>query len=182
MSDLPGHEEVLAFWKEAGSEKWYKKDDEFDAEMTSRFSALHEAAAAGYLAAWQDDPDSCLALVIVLDQFSRNMFRNSARAFAQDDRALAIAGHALERGYDGRVDEEIHQFFYLPFMHDETLASQNRSVLLQHGTRNESGLSYAIIHRDIIVRFGRFPHRNPVLGRHTTPAEQAFLDEGGFSG
>jgi len=182
MSELPSYEEVLAFWKEAGPEKWYQKDDEFDAAMTRRFAGLHAAAAAGELSRWQDSPDSCLALVLVLDQFSRNMFRNSAKAFAQDAQALAIAGEAIERGYDRKVDEEIHQFFYLPFMHDESLASQDRSLLLQHGTGNESGLKFAIIHRDIIVRFGRFPHRNPVLGRHTTPAEQAFLEEGGFSG
>ena len=174
--------EVLAFWENAGRESWFKQDDAFDSEIADRFLALHEQAAEGALDHWSSDAAACLALIIVLDQFSRNLFRNSAHAFAQDAQARKVAAAAVRRGFDSGFDPDMRAFLYLPFEHSEHLADQDRSVALFHSTGDGEFLAYAIVHRDVIRRFGRFPHRNSVLGRHTSPAEQAFLDAGGFSG
>jgi uncharacterized protein (DUF924 family) len=172
---------VLAFWRAAGPDKWFKKDAAFDAEIRARFLATYEAAAAGRLA-WDDSPEGALALVIVLDQFPRNMFRDSARAFAADPLAHATASHAIERGFDQQVAVGERGFFYLPFEHSEELADQERCIALNRATGDAEGLKWAELHADIIRRFGRFPHRNELLGRTTTPEEQAFLDGGGFAG
>jgi uncharacterized protein (DUF924 family) len=174
--------EVLAFWRAAGSAKWFTKDAAFDAEIAARFLGTYEAAAAGLLTAWEATPDDALALVIVLDQFPRNMFRASARAFATDPLARAVADRALARGFDQRIPESERQFFYLPFEHSENLADQERAIALFGSTGDEDLLKWAKLHADIIRRFGRFPHRNAVLGRTTTPEEQTFLDAGGFAG
>jgi uncharacterized protein (DUF924 family) len=179
---VPDPAEVVAFWRAAGPEKWFKKDAAFDSEIATRFLSLWHAAAAGGLAAWEESPEAALALVIVLDQFPRNLFRGEARAFQADVRARAVADRALARGFDLEVAKAERQLFYLPFMHSEARADQERSLALarRHG---EAGFTrYAELHADIIRRFGRFPHRNSVLGRATTPAEQAFLDAGGFAG
>jgi uncharacterized protein (DUF924 family) len=174
--------DVLTFWRAAGPDKWFEKDDAFDAEIKQRFLAAYEAAAAGKLAGWEDTPEGALALLIVLDQFPRNMFRNSARTYAADPLARAVADRALARGFDHlfRVPEQ--QFFYLPFTHSEDFADQERCVALSRAAGDEEGLKYAEIHADVIRRFGRFPHRNAALGRTTTAEEQAFLDAGGFAG
>ncbi len=174
--------EIVSFWRDAGYERWFEPDETFDETIRSRFLAPHEAAARGDLAAWQDSPEGALALVILLDQFSRNMFRGTARAFAADPLARAVADHALARGFDQAVDETMRVFFYLPFMHSELISDQERCVVLFDALGDTEQSRYAIIHRDIIRRFGRFPHRNRVLGRETTPAEQEFLDGGGFAG
>jgi uncharacterized protein (DUF924 family) len=174
--------DVLGFWREAGPERWFKKDDAFDHAMTDRFLALHGEASAGALDHWSDEADGNLALILVLDQFSRNMFRGSPRAFAQDGKALQTADKAIRLGFDSRFEPGLRTFFYLPFEHSECLSDQHRCVRLIYSLGNLGYLDYAIVHRDIIRRFGRFPHRNAVLGRHSSPAEQAFLDEGGFSG
>ncbi len=142
----------------------------------------HEAAAAGKLTAWEQDAQGALALLILLDQFPRNMFRGSARAFATDPMARAIAAGALVRGFDARAPEGMRSFFFLPFEHSEDLADQERCIALNKAAGDADGLKWAEIHADIIRRFGRFPHRNAVLGRVTTPEEQAFLDGGGFAG
>jgi len=176
-----GPEEVLAFWRAAGSDKWFKKDLAFDAEIAARFSALRQAAIDGRLAAWETTPDAALALIIVLDQFSRNMFRGDARTFQADPLARAIADRALVSGFDQQVPHELRQFFYLPFMHSENLEDQERCCELARSYDDEH-LRYAEQHADIIRRFGRFPHRNAMLGRTTTALEQAFLDDGGFAG
>jgi uncharacterized protein (DUF924 family) len=177
-----GPEEVLALWRAAGSDKWFKKDSAFDTEIATRFSALRQAAVNGDLGAWEATPDAALALVIVLDQFSRNMFRGDARTFQADPLARAIADRAIARGFDQQVPHELCQFFYLPFMHSENLADQERCCELARRYGDEKHLRYAEEHADIIRRFGRFPHRNAILGRTTTPQEQAFLDDGGFAG
>jgi uncharacterized protein (DUF924 family) len=185
MTDLPPRiatpEAVLAFWRAAGPDKWFAKDAAFDADIREKFLATYEAAAAGVLA-WDGDAESALALVIALDQFPRNMFRNSARAFAADPLARAVTRRAIERGFDGRVIVQERSFFYLPFEHSEDLADQERGVALNRASGDADALKWAEIHADIIRRFGRFPHRNKVLSRVTTPAEQAFLDAGGFAG
>ena len=174
-------QDVLAFWRAAGPDKWFTKDAAFDEAIRARFLATCEAAAAGTLA-WEDTAEGALALLIVLDQFPRNMFRGSARAFAADPLAREIATRAIARGFDLEVAVAERGFFYLPFEHSETLADQERGVALNRASGDADALKWAELHADIIRRFGRFPHRNAVLGRATTPEEQAFLDSGGFAG
>jgi uncharacterized protein (DUF924 family) len=175
-------DDILAFWRNAGPERWFTGDDAFDAEIRSRFLSTFEAAAAGHLGAWEDGPEGALALVIVLDQFPRNMFRGSARAYAADALARAAAERALARGFDCEVPLLERRFFYLPFMHSERLADQERCIELCRAADDREGLDYAELHAGIIRRFGRFPHRNRALGRDTTAEEQAYLDAGGFAG
>ena len=174
--------DIVAFWLDAGPERWFAKDDAFDAEIHRRFLATHWAAAAGKLAAWAHTPEGALALLIVLDQFPRNLFRGSAQSFATDHAALSVAKVAIARGFDQAVPTQQRQFFYLPLMHSEDLADQERCVALYRALGDEEQLTWADLHADIIRRFGRFPHRNVLLGRSTTPEEQAFLDSGGFAG
>lgn len=175
-------EEVLGFWLGAGPERWFKKDEAFDADIRARFNKLYEDAAAGELGSWEDTPEGTLALVIVLDQFPRNMFRGSALAFAADPLARAVATRAIERGFDRQVAMPCRSFFYLPFEHSERLADQERCVALMRATGDAEQLKWADLHADIIRRFGRFPHRNAALGRATTAEERAFLKSGGFAG
>ena len=172
---------VLAFWREAGPLRWFRKDDAFDLEFRERFLAAHEAAARGTFDAWAAMPDGALALCILLDQFPRNAFRGTSRMFATDAKARAIAAVAIDSGFDDAVDDELRQFFYLPLMHSEDLADQDRCVDLTQHLATDSH-RYAVMHRDIIQRFGRFPHRNDVLGRASTPEELQFLAAGGFAG
>jgi uncharacterized protein (DUF924 family) len=173
---------VLAFWRQAGPEQWFKKNDAFDGEIRNRFLPTYEAAVAGQLARWEETADSALALVITLDQFPRNMFRGSARTFSADALARAVVDRAIARGLDRGFPPAERAFFYLPFEHSENLADQLRAVELIRTTGDADLLKWAEVHADIIRRFGRFPHRNSVLGRVTTLAEQAFLDGGGFAG
>ena len=173
---------VLAFWRDAGPDKWFKKNDAFDQDIRERFLETYEAAAAGTLGAWEATPDGVLALVIVLDQFPRNMFRGAARAFAADPLARAVADRALARGFDRAMAQADRQFFYLPFEHSEMLADQERCCDLFRATGDAELVKWAELHADIIRRFGRFPHRNAALDRATTAEEQAFLDGGGFAG
>lgn len=182
MTDIKSADDVLAFWKEAGPDKWFKKDDGFDVAIRENFLATYEAAAAGRLNSWENDPESVLALIIVLDQFPRNMFRESARAWATDDVARNVANAAITRGFDQAIGKDLRAFFYLPLMHSENIEDQERCVELCRALGNESNLKYAELHADAIRRFGRFPHRNRVLGRETTPEEQAYLEGGGFAG
>ncbi len=174
-------EDVVAFWREAGPSRWYRKDAAFDRTFRDRFLATHEAAARGALDAWSATAGGALALCILLDQFPRNAFRGSARMFATDAQARQVARAALERRFGQQVDGELRQFLIMPFMHSEDLADQLLCVRLAADLPTDT-LRYAVEHRDIIERFGRFPHRNAILGRATTVEEQRFLDEGGFSG
>jgi uncharacterized protein (DUF924 family) len=176
-----GPQDVVAFWRDAGRGKWFKKDADFDRAIVERFSALHEEVAAGKKRDWAKTPEGALALILVLDQFSRNMFRDTPKAFAQDEMASELATAAIAAGFDKHIAEDLTFFFYMPFMHAERIADQERSVLFFH-SHGSDALSFARIHEQAVRRFGRFPHRNPILGRHTTPAEQAYLDGGGFAG
>lgn len=180
MSGKP--DDVVDYWKSIGPEGWFAKKDEIDRTIAKRFSGLYEHAAAGKLEDWRKAPDSCLALVLLLDQFSRNLFREDGRAFAQDPYAVDIALQAIADGFDTKVDPALKAFFYMPFMHSESILDQQRGIVLFQPLEAGDYLKFTRIHHDVIARFGRFPHRNPVLGRHTTPAEQAFLDNGGFGG
>jgi uncharacterized protein (DUF924 family) len=173
---------VLSFWRSAGPDKWVEAIDAFDAEIRARFLALYESAAAGHLAAWEKQADGALALIIVLDQLPRNIFRGSAQAYAADARARAVADRAIAHGYDRTVAVPERRFFYLPFMHSEEITDQERCIALCEAAADVEGVAYARTHADIIRRFKRFPHRNQALGRTTTAEEQAFLDAGGFSG
>jgi uncharacterized protein (DUF924 family) len=175
-------EDVLAFWLAVGHERWFNPDEDFDAAIRERFAKTYEDAAAGRLSAWEDWPEGTLALLVVLDQFPRNMFRHNARSYAADPLARSVARKAIARGFDQQVAMPQRAFFYLPFEHSEELADQERAVALMGETGDADLLKWAVLHMDIIRRFGRFPHRNSVLGRATTPKEQALLDEGGFSG
>lgn len=175
-------DEVLAFWLDAGPGKWFKKDDAFDAAIVERFSKTHAAAVRGELENWVDSADSAMSLILVLDQFSRNMFRDDPRAFAQDAYAMRVAHDAITKGFDQSFALPVRRFIYMPFMHSEDLADQERCIALCEAGGDEEGVKYGKIHADIIRRFGRFPHRNKVLGRATLPEEQTFLNAGGFSG
>jgi uncharacterized protein (DUF924 family) len=174
--------DVLAFWLAAGADKWFKKNAAFDAEIASRFQALCRAAAAGSLADWEAAPESALALVLVLDQFPRNIFRGQADAFATDALARGAAERAIARGFDQKVPASERLFFYLPFEHSENLADQERAVSLVGTLGDPELIRWSELHAEIIRRFGRFPHRNAVLGRASTREEQEFLDGGGFAG
>ena len=172
---------VVAFWRAAGPALWFAKDDAFDKRFRDRFLAAHEAVARGEFADWATSADGALALVILLDQFPRNAFRSTARMYATDGYARLAADAAIRAGHDRAVENEIAKFFYLPFAHSEDLADQERSVALTRRL-GEPDLSHALGHRDIIRRFGRFPHRNPILGRSMTREEQNYLAGGGFKG
>jgi uncharacterized protein (DUF924 family) len=180
-------EEVLAFWfgreDEPGygefREAWFRKDPEFDQQVQGRFGPLYERAAAGELDGWREEARSCLALVICLDQFPRNMFRGDGRTHATDDKALETARYALERALDRELPPFQRVFVYMPFMHSESVEDQRRSVELFGRLAEKPGApdltSYAVGHMEIVERFGRFPHRNVILGRETTPEEAEFL-------
>jgi uncharacterized protein (DUF924 family) len=179
---------VLDFWfgapdsRERGRPRksWFQKSEPFDAEIRRRFLALWERAARGELGRWQETPLASLALVVTLDQFPRNMFRGTARAFASDSRALAAARSMIAVEFDRLLSPVERVFAYLPFTHAEDLAAQRRSLALFHGLEPESVRS-AARHHEIIARFGRFPHRNAVLGRQSTPEEAEFLKQPGSS-
>ncbi len=176
-------EGILRFWfEETKPYQWFRRDQIFDAAIRDRFTALHKNAVDEKLSSWGDNPRHALARIILLDQFSRNIFRDDPRAFAQDSLALDAATDAITREFDKSFEAKERAFFYMPFMHSENLAAQERSVALckNHlpGSTNEP---YAIEHRDIIKKFGRFPHRNKVLGRQSTAEEIEFLKAGGFN-
>jgi uncharacterized protein (DUF924 family) len=178
--------DVIGFWRRAGPPKWFAKDHRFDEAIRLRFEPVHFAAARGEYDAWMAAAEGSLALLLLLDQFPRNLWRGSPHAFATDGMARRIARHAVLADFDQEVEPDLRPFFYLPFEHSEDPADQALSVSLCEALRDATGdtetLRYAVVHRDIIVRFGRFPHRNRALGRETTAEEQAFLDEGGFAG
>ncbi len=173
--------EILDFWWQAGPEKWFARDDAFDAEIAERFSDIQEVAAEGGFDGWAETPHGTLALLLLLDQFPRNLFRNDPRAFSSDAKALQIARMSLAHGFHRAFPKNARMFFFLPFEHAEDSDAQQTSVDLFRQLGDEQGYLYALVHMDVIRRFGRFPHRNPVLGRTTTPEEQAYLDSGGFS-
>jgi len=174
-------EDVVSFWQEAGKPMWFTKDANFDRCFRERFLSTHEAATRGQLNDWAATPNGALALLILLDQFPRNAFRGTPRVYASDAQAYEIASRAVAAGFDQQVCRELRAFFYLPFCHSEDLADQERAVALMRELGGEAAQA-AERHRDIISRFGRFPHRNPILGRAMTAEEQDYLDKGGFAG
>jgi uncharacterized protein (DUF924 family) len=171
--------ELLAFWREAGMGKWFRGGAAFDDECRARWQDAHFAAARRECDDWMADADGALALVLLLDQIPRNIFRGSGHAFATDPLALHYAGRAVDAGFDAQVEPALRFFFYLPFEHSEAMADQQRAVALFTALGDANLLGYAAAHRDVIARFGRFPHRNAALGRINTPDEQAWLEAGG---
>jgi uncharacterized protein (DUF924 family) len=186
-------DEILEFWFGAphapnyGKERsfWFTKNPEFDREVCDRFLPIYTQAAAGELDNWQDLPQSCLALLLLLDQFPRNMFRGTPRSFATDAKAQVLANSAIAKGFDQDLLPVQRWFIYLPFEHSENLADQQRCVdlfsTLQGDPDSAKTIDYALRHKSIIERFGRFPHRNKILGRETTPEEAEFLKQRGSS-
>jgi uncharacterized protein (DUF924 family) len=178
-------EDVLVFWfgDVAGDDfggrqdVWFNSDPAFDAVVADRFAALHARASGGELAYWEETPRNALALVIVLDQFPRNIYRGTPRAFASDPMALTVAKRAIERGFDRTLRPVERLFLYLPFEHAEDMREQDRSISLVTALGDKKTLDYAIRHREIIARFGRFPHRNAILGLASTAEERTFLAE-----
>lgn len=180
---IPGEARaVLDFWfAESGPAQWFEKDDAFDAAIRDRFGSLYRRAYDGELGDWTETALGCLALVIVLDQFPRNMFRADPRAFATDPHARILLKHALDKAFYKPLDARQRQFLYMPLQHSEDDADQELSVRLNAALDNEDLLNYARAHKAIIDRFGRFPHRNAVLGRESTAEETQFLTEPGSS-
>jgi uncharacterized protein (DUF924 family) len=175
-------EEVLGFWFAPGGEgRWFKPDPAFDAEIRRRFAPLVEEAGAGRLDGWGATPDGAVALCLLLDQFPRNIWRGTPRAFAHDPAARRVAGAALAAGHDARLPPPRRLFLYLPFEHSEDPADQDRSCALIAGLGDAEWLDYARRHRDVVARFGRFPHRNAILGRASTAEEARFLQQPGSS-
>lgn len=175
--------DVVAFWTEAGPSKWFAKDETFDAAFRRRFHDGHVAAARRDLDEWATTSTGSLALLILLDQFPRNSFRDTGHAFATDPLARMFARRALAAGHDLEIPGDIRRFFYLPFQHSEDPADQDLQLeLFQSRMERTPDDRWAEHHHRVVTRFGRFPHRNATLGRETTAEEQAFLDEGGFGG
>ena len=183
MSDTVSLRDILDLWflplGDPGygqkREMWWKSTPELDAEITARFGALHGRAVAGELDGWANSPDGALALILLCDQFSRNMHRRSARAFSGDAKAIGAARLALARFYPAAFPRDVRTFFYMPFQHSEALADQELACALFAALGGEDSTKYAIAHRDIVARFGRFPHRNDVLGRASTADELEYL-------
>ena len=173
-------DDILGFWHEAGPEAWYKQDDGFDAAIRDRFGAIWQAFYEGEMSDWAVDANGALGLIVLLDQFPRNMFRNDPRAFGTDAAALDVAEKMLARGWDQEITGALRQFVYMPFMHSEDLAHQDFCIdLMQTRIQDDDNVLHAKAHRQIIARFGRFPYRNDALGRTSTSAEHAFMQEGG---
>ena len=174
--------DILGFWLGAGPAKWFKKVAAFDEAIRLKFEPTHHRAARGEYDAWAATAEGALALLLLLDQFPRNLYRGSGHAFATDAKARALARAAIERGFDRKVEPTLRNFFYLPFEHSEDLTDQDDCLALCAEAGVADDIKWAGVHREIIARFGRFPHRNASLGRVTSPEEQAFLDAGGFGG
>ncbi|MGK2921773.1 MAG: DUF924 family protein [Methyloceanibacter sp.] len=175
-------EDVIRFWfEELSPDDWYGPPPRVDAEIAARFGETYETLKEGVPPAWLDDSQGVLAAILVLDQFPRNMFRGSRQAFATDAQALALSKDAIAKGMDMKLPPEQRAFIYLPFQHSEDLNDQDRSLALFTALGNPINLDFAIRHQEIIARFGRFPHRNEVLGRESTPEEEAFLKQPGSS-
>ena len=181
-SPLPSAKDVVDFWIQAGPQKWFAKDEAFDRDFKSRFYEAHFAAARRELDSWMETPEGALALMILLDQFPRNSFRDTGHMFATDSLALALSRKAIEAGHHKGVASELQPFILMPLMHSESLSDQQDLVDMLDVDTHPDTYKYAVVHRDVIAQFGRFPHRNAALGRETTAQETEFLKSGGFSG
>lgn len=177
-------DDVLSFWlDEKKPSDWYRSDDALDQEIRDRFEATWSDAMQGKFGLWLTYPSGALAYIILMDQFSRNMFRDSGKAFASDKAALAAAKVAIDRGWDLRIDEPARQFFYMPLMHSESLCDQERCIRLMKErmpSSGESNMLHAKAHREVIRKFGRFPYRNTALSRQFTDCEKLYVDQGGY--
>ncbi|UHQ20636.1 DUF924 family protein [Lysobacter sp. KIS68-7] len=171
--------DIVSFWREAGPKKWFNGGAAFDRECEANFFDAHFAAALRTLDAWIETPDEALALLLLLDQIPRNIFRDTAHAFATDPLARDFARQAVAAGHDKQVDAQLRIFFYLPFEHSEDLDDQEFSLRLHAELPGPNPDGWARKHYEVIRKFGRFPHRNAALGRQSTPAEFAYLREGG---
>jgi len=175
-------EEILAFWfEQTPAVRRWKKDPAFDSLIRSRFATVHMRATCCELFAWRDSARGRLAEIILLDQFSRNMFRDSAQAFAHDPLALALAQEAVARGADQQLDAEQRSFLYMPYMHSESLLIHQKAVELFRRNGFSNNLDFELKHQAILERFGRYPHRNALLGRESTAEELLFLQQPGSS-
>lgn len=182
---LRSAQDVLEFWFGAPGDafynqpraEWFQKNPAFDRCIWERFYDLYRKGAAGELGAWEEKPDDVLALILLFDQFPRNMFRGDPKAFATDEKALSLAQHMIARGEDASFPGVRRLFIYLPLEHSENIEDQNLSVVLFRKLNDAQGLAYALQHQAIIQQFGRFPHRNAVLGRLNTPEEEVFLKQ-----
>ena len=179
MSAVVAPGEVVAFWREAGPKRWFTTDAAFDAAFDRRFGEAHFAASRRELDGWAGTPEGGLALLLLLDQFPRNVFRGTGHAYATDPLARHFAEAMVASGDDAKVERPLRMFCYLPFQHSEAIDDQERAVAL---LKAMGEAKWAVHHRGIIRRFGRFPHRNAPLGRESTPEEREFLAEGGFGG
>ena len=173
---------VVEFWRAAGPQRWFSRDDAFDAQFRERFLEEHYAAARRAREEWLETAEGALALMLLLDQFPRNAFRDTAHSYATDGLARHYAMRAIEEGLDRELAPNLRAFLYLPFEHSEDPMDQERSVAMFEMLGDLEFLHWAELHRDVIRRFGRFPHRNAVLGRIPTPEELDFLVNGGFAG
>jgi uncharacterized protein (DUF924 family) len=172
---------VVDFWRDAGPSMWFAKDPGFDRRFREKFATLYEAAARGELAHWMQQPESALGLILLLDQYPRNSFRGTPRMYATDALARQMTSAAIAAGHDRVIEVPLRLFIYLPYGHSEDLADQERSVELSENV-NAHSVERAKHHRDIVRRFGRFPHRNAILGRQSRPEELRYLAEGGYAG
>ena len=176
------HKEIIKFWfEEISQTQWWKKDVQFDQLIASRFLEVHGEASRCELNQWRDTVDGRLAEIIVLDQFSRNIYRDSPLSFATDSLALVLAQEAIRVGADKKVSESMRSFFYMPFMHSESAVIHEEAVVLYEAYGNEGNLDFELRHKAIIDRFGRYPHRNEILGRDSTAEEVEFLSQPGSS-
>ncbi|GLK54229.1 uncharacterized protein (DUF924 family) [Methylopila capsulata] len=184
MTPLPPKAAVatVGFWRAAGPDRWYAQSDAFDARVRRRLGRLRRAAAEGALAGWAGTPVGALGLLILLDQAPRNLFRGATQAFATDRAAQEAATAAVARGFDRRTPWPLRQFFYMPFVHAEDIALQRHAIELFRASGDAESLQWAVLHADIIERFGRFPHRNGAVGRRSSAAELKYLETGGFQG
>ena len=175
-------QEVLHFWfKETKPQQWFQKNDQFDEQIKERFESVYGLARDGLCDDWKRSPEGCVALCVVLDQFPRNMYRGTPDMFATDLKALLVAKHAIANGFEQLVKPEERRFLYLPYEHSENLADQKKSVELFEKMKNEDplGHDYAVRHMDVIEKYGRFPHRNEILGRDSSPEEEEYLAQPG---
>lgn len=175
-------EEVINFWRDAGRKRWFSKEESFDDMCEIGFEDTCDKAARGELDQWMQSASGALALMILLDQMPRNIHRGTAQAYAGDEHARKLAGLAVGEGFDRQVDESLRQFFYMPFMHSESMDDQDRATELFQELPGDDAEKWAVHHRRIIEQFGRFPYRNTILGRESTPEEEAWLDKDGFTG
>ncbi|SQD79978.1 DUF924 family protein [Moritella yayanosii] len=176
------YKDVIKFWfEDINPAKWWIKDSEFDQTILTRFSELHQRAVAGELFHWRRSAEGRLAEIIILDQFSRNMFRDTPRAFVYDSMALVLAQEAIAFGADKELSQLQCSFLYLPFMHSESAIIHQQAVFLYQGNDIQTNLDFELQHQAIIEQFGRYPHRNTILGRKSTVEERAFLDTPGSS-